>query len=485
MTLAPRFRLWIGLLVVAIATRSLGLGNPVLHVDEQFYFAAARAWGQGKILYADIYDRKPVGLFLIYLLPAQLPFKMAIWAYQLTALISAWATAIIASSIARRAGVKGSGMMAGLIYLIWIILAEGEGGQSPVFFNLLVASAAWLVLEDEGDRPLTVKRSLLAMALFGLALQVKPSVIFDGAFFGLWILWRKRAAGFNYASLAILGVTMMAIALVPTAIAAASFAAIGHFDAWWFATIVAIGMRNAPPWPESLGNLGIIFLILVLLLAMARVGLKRSTELRQTPRLMLLGWLTSSIVGLLLFGTWFDHYSLPTMLPASIAAAASFSGSGRPRRWQLATLILAVIAGQALMVKRRWERGTPAQFEKIVAAVGNGPGCLYVYAGDSMLYAATQRCAATRYTFPAFLTRNTETIAIDQRGEIDRILASRPSILVDSGHFRGEIPERRAQFLRAASKGYMVIARLPEGRMSVTVYRLRAGGQPNMAIPSH
>ncbi|MGJ3649294.1 hypothetical protein ACLB0R_12590 [Sphingomonas sp. GlSt437] len=465
------FRTPLLLLAVAFASRWLALGNPVLHVDEQFYYAAARGWAAGQVPYVDFYDRKPIGLFLIYLPAAHLPLRAGVWAYQLMALASAWATALIACSIARRAGVPGRGLAAGVLYLVWIVLAEGQGGQSPVFFNLLTAAAAWLVLEGEGEPPLTTVRTVAAMALFGLALQVKPSVVFEGAFFGLWSLWRRRQQGDSLPRVAVLATAMIGVALLPTALVAASFAASGHFAPWWFATIVAISMRNPPPLAESAGNLGILILLLSPLVSMAVIALRRSPHLARRPRLMLAGWLASAIAGLLIFGTWFEHYGLPTMLPASIAAAGLFSESRRGWRWPVVALVVAAIGGQAILLKKRWERGTPDQFDRVVAAVGRGPGCLYVYAGDSMLYPASGRCAATRYTFPAFLTRNTETVAIDQRGEIARILASQPAVIVDSGPFRGELPQRRAQLLAATARDYQAVARLPEGRSLVTVYK--------------
>ena len=474
MTRAKPLSNWLILLLVALVTRAVALGNPILHVDEQFYFAAARGWAHGQILYADIYDRKPVGLFLIYLLPAMLPLKAGIWAYQVLALISAWSTAMLAVSMARRAGVGPRAIMAGVLYLVWIVLAEGQGGQSPVFFNLLVAGAAWLILEGDGEPALSPARAVFAMLLFGLALQVKPSVVFEGVFFGVWALWRLRCVGHAVPRLVALAAAMVGVALLPTAIAAAGFAAIGHFDAWWFATIYAIVLRHSPSWGERLGNLGIIILLVSPLVSMAVVALRRVGTFQATPRTMLIGWLATAILGLLLFGTWFEHYSLPMMLPASIAAAGAFAGARTALRVPVVLLIVGALGGQAILLKKRLERGTPAQFERVVAAVGQGPGCLYVYAGDSMLYPASNRCSATRFTFPAFLTRDTEAKSFDQATEIATILAGRPAVIVDSGHFRGEVSERRAQIEAAVARDYAVVAQVPQGRSTVTVYKRRA-----------
>ena len=72
----PRLRLPI-LLLVAIAARWLTFGNPLVHVDEEFYFVTAMRMWQGALPFVDVWDRKPVGLFLLYAIPAWLGFPAA------------------------------------------------------------------------------------------------------------------------------------------------------------------------------------------------------------------------------------------------------------------------------------------------------------------------------------------------------------------------------------------------------------------------
>jgi len=470
---------WLALLVIAFATRALAIGNPILHVDEQFYFAAARGWAHGALPYVDIWDRKPVGLFLIYLLPAQLPFIAGIWAYQLMALASAWGTAMLIASMARRSGLARTGLVAGILYLVWIILAEGQGGQSPVFYNLLVAGAAWLVLEDQPERTIGPRRSraMLAMLLFGLALQIKTSVLFEGVFFGLWILWRRWRGGDGLLAIIGLGTLMVALALIPTGIAMASYAAAGHFDAWWYANIVSITQRQPDPFLEQAGNLAGLTAILSPLVAMAVVALLRAGA---TPaQNMIVGWLASAVLAVLLFGSWFDHYGLPVMVPASIAASSVFNGDRRAVTWPTIALLTAALGGQILLAEKLWRRGTPNAFARLVTAIGPGPGCLYVYAGDPMLYAAVPRCTLTRFQFPSHLTRQREAgaIGVDQSDEIARILAARPAVIVDTGQFRGELPARRAQLMRAIAERYTRVAQVAEGFSTASVYRLRGKRQ--------
>ena len=87
------FRLMV-LLAVALAARAITFGNPLVHVDEQYYFVVGDAWRHGAIPYVDVWDRKPIGLFLIYLLAALAGPVTGIYAYQAMALVAVVATAL-------------------------------------------------------------------------------------------------------------------------------------------------------------------------------------------------------------------------------------------------------------------------------------------------------------------------------------------------------------------------------------------------------
>ena len=83
------------LFAVAILARALTFGNPVVHVDEEFYFFTGHSMWQGAWPFVDVWDRKPVGLFLLYAIPAAFGFPAGIWAYQAMALTSVVATAVV------------------------------------------------------------------------------------------------------------------------------------------------------------------------------------------------------------------------------------------------------------------------------------------------------------------------------------------------------------------------------------------------------
>src|SRR3546814_7596042 len=53
--------------LITVAVRAVGIGDIVAHGDEQFYLLIGdRMLNWGATPYVDIWDRKPVGLFLLY-----------------------------------------------------------------------------------------------------------------------------------------------------------------------------------------------------------------------------------------------------------------------------------------------------------------------------------------------------------------------------------------------------------------------------------
>ena len=460
----PRHRLPL-LILVALAARLLTFGNPVVHVDEEFYYFTGTALWHGLLPFVDVLDRKPVGLFLLYAIPAGLGFPAGIWAYQAMALASVVATAALIARLATRAGFAAGATAGALAYILWLNLLGGQSGQSPVFYNLLMIGAALLALDG------TRRGGLAAMALVGIALQIKYSVVFEGLFLGLWLLghdWRTRR---NPAGFVAYGVALVAVALLPTALAAAAYAAIGQWDAFAYANFLSIFHRNPDPLGELAGNLGQIVLITSPLVALAILALHRDVMTRERRFVAL--WLAVGIAGVLVFRPWFDHYSLPLLLPAC-AAAAGMLGRADWQRWRTPALLLtAALVGQIVLGLARTGRGDGAQLALVTQTIGRGPGCLYVYSGNPMLYAASQRCLLSRYLFPSHLSRLREAgaIGIDQDAEIHRILAARPAVVVMRPPYRGERADARAIVTADMAAHYALAAALPMGNETISVYK--------------
>lgn len=470
---------WLVLLATAVAVRAVTFGNPLVAVDEQFYWVTAQRLLHGALPFVDIWDRKPIGLFLLYAPAAALGMPWGILAYQLMALACVVGTAVLIARIADRVGWKAGALPAALLYILMLNVADGQGGQAPVFYNLLTIGAIALLLPRAGDRdgdPARVARNLTAMLLIGAALQVKYTVLFEGLFLGLWLLRREAMLGASLVHVLRRGAGYAGMAMLPTLVAGAVYARLGHYDAWFYANFGSILDRKSDPFIDLVGAFFEVMVPLAPLLVLAILGWRRLARIdaRTAAAGLLFGWLVAAMAGLIVFGSWFPHYALPVMVPASLCCAAFFSHDRTGRRIVAPVLLgVALVAGTISVLVAQSKRGNAAQLETIAEAIGHGPGCLYVHSGDSMLYGATGRCALSPWLFPSHLSRQRENgaLGVDQIAEVDRIFAKHPAVVVMRTPYRGERLAVRAQVTRYLHRmGYVVRGTYLLGRVPVTVY---------------
>lgn len=422
----------------AIGLRIWDLGNPVIHVDEQYYLLVGDRMLHGALPYLDIWDRKPIGLFLIYAAIRLLPGD-AILDYQLAAMASAGATALIMGYAARRVGANGVGAVAaGCAYLIWIGLYGGRGGQAPVFYNLLMAGGAALTLRlpmlaARRARGAIAWNGLAACALAGLAIQVKYTPLFEGLFFGLAHVVYARAAGVRAPMLSAMALAWMAVGAAPTLAVMGWYHALGEraFAAFWFANVTSILLRPAYPIDQLAMRMLGIFAQSLPLIAAAAIGLRarwRGAHAAETR--LVIAWLAAALIGFAAIGTFFDHYALPLVAPLVFAAAPVL---GARRRVMIATLGV----GLAIMGVRAQLRPHDAPGARAVARIvkaNSAGGCPYVFIGDTITYLLAGTCLPTAYAFPNLLAYTTEQGAtgIDEAAEVRRILALRPPVILGS-----------------------------------------------------
>ena len=109
-------------------------GDAHIHVDESYYLLFAERWANGAMPYVDIWDRKPIGLFVIFRLAVLVggTAEAAIIAYQSIALAVVMATALILAGIARAVRGDGAGLAAGLLYPAGLLALQGSGGQATI-----------------------------------------------------------------------------------------------------------------------------------------------------------------------------------------------------------------------------------------------------------------------------------------------------------------------------------------------------------------
>lgn len=428
-------------LAVALLVRGGTLGFPIIHIDEQFYLLVGDRMLHGAVPFVDIWDRKPVGLFLLFA-GMRLLGGNGILQYQLVALAATAGTSLVIYRIACSVASRAGAWWAGVGYQLYLSAFYCFGGQAPVYYNLLVALAGLGMLRiwsAPTDRRL-VSHGLAVMALIGVAIQIKYTVVFEGAAFGLALIARAHRAGWHRWRILGASVLWAGLALAPTLAAWGIYAAMGHSDAFVQANFLSIFGRH-----EDFA--GSLFRLLKEALALTPVWCALFLAPRRIPALrraacvelgFLRYWAGAAVLGFLLFGTWYDHYVAPLLVPLMVLAAPAL-GLARPWRWYTRFLIgFGMVAAAAVTIHNTRLHGTSEEVEDAAAliraadATPHGPGCVYINEGDPILYHLTGACFTTRYVFPNHLNGMVDAFAlgVDVNAEVKRILDTHPQVVV-------------------------------------------------------
>jgi hypothetical protein len=454
------------LALATVVTRAAPFGDAVAHVDDEFYLLVGQVVVEGGWPYVDIWDRKPIGLFLIYAAVAWVAGPWAVEGIHLLAGLFAFGTALIVALIGRRMSNDVGGLFAGFAYLVCITLFGGETGQSPVFYNLLMAGAALLLVHavEIGTVERTTRNAFLAMGLCGLAMTIKQISFIEGAFFGLVFLWQFHKFGLSLAAIAARAAGMVLIALLPTALALGIYVAAGHGQEFIFANFVSIFLKNAVGGPSlefGLTKLG-QFMPPILLLALVGAWY-RYRRGSGALDLFMLGWIVAAIAGYLFVPYFFDHYALPLMVPLAISAATILA---LPVGGLFLILLAHLSISQASMLSfgnhdRRAEAA--AQISDVIRRELRG-GCLYLVSGRTHFFRSTQACRLSRFVFPDHLNDSAEVdgIGVDQLAEVRRIFALKPAVVMtDPRNEWRRSPATKAFIDAELARHYRMIYQLP------------------------
>lgn len=473
-------------LACAFILRAAIFGDPVVHGDEQFYILVADRMLGGQLPYVEIWDRKPVGLFVLYGL-IRLIGGQSYMAYQLVASVFAAATALVIQRLASRLASPLSAWIAGASYLALLDIFDCVGGQTPVFYNLAMAAAVLILVrafERNDDDARLRSAGALSMLLIGVACQIKYTAGLEGMALGIMLLVRARQSQWSAAKTAASGLLWAGIAAMPTLIAFAVYVALGHGQAFLFANFQSILLRQTfadAAWSELAKTLLILSpFFLAVLVALRRPGLRGLAMQGINAHSLIFWWFVAALLSYFAFGTWYNHYIAPVLVPLVVLAAAALDTPGNAKALWFGLLAGLPMVAAPLVVRANISiRGDRAQVERLRQAIVPElkGGCLYVFEGASILYDITHSCLPTRYPFPPHLDELEEAnaIGVDQRAEVARILRSRPTVIAMMASPFPSHPnlETRAIVTAELARNYELYAQEPIGKQRYMLYRLR------------
>ena len=435
-------------MAIAIGLQAATFGDLSRHADESFYFLVGQRMHEGVLPYVDVWDRKPLGLFIIYYLIAGV--STSVLAYQIAACVLAGVTALLVSRIVNLWCDTRASILAGVAYLFSILAFEGISGQTPDLYNPLIAGAALIVATDLGRllRGELRLRIYGAMALCGLALTMKQTAVFESALFGLTVLVCLHRGGMSPGRIASVAAKCCILGVLPTLLIAAWYWQIGHWMEFWHAMVLS-NIAKTNEGQEWFRAISIVVKGLPIVVLCTLGVLNRRID--PMGRNFMMVWLTVALIGFVSVPNYYGHYLLPVLVPMSVAAGFAFQ---RVTYWLVA--ILVVIAYSFLwhypFDRARTVTGN-GEFLELAELLKNqdGGGGLLVYDGPTYLYAVTGKRFLSPLVFPSHLNhrieRNVSHLNTDR--EVDRVLASRPGVIMISRYPRSSPPNfytRRSVF---------------------------------------
>ncbi len=470
------------LAILAVAVRFITYGNPALGFDEQFYLLVGDRMLQGELPYVDIFDRKPIGIFLIYA-GARLLGGEGFLQYKLVATVAVIATAWLIYLLGRQRAERWGAGLAAALYILWLNLMEGEGGQTPVFYNLLVVGAAWQLFAAMRAPDRLVPRGALALLLIGMAIQIKYTVVFEGMFFGLaflWLAWTQKMALGRIAGFA---VAMVALTLVPTALALLYYWSVGEAEAFIFCNFVSIfGQGKGPPMIQvfKLFEVSALFLPLGVIAVFGRRALQ-ADMLRADSRMLRI-WLCVAAFGVIVYWRFNSpHYAIPLLLPFCLLLAPALDAK---RRLGAAITLLVLVAGQLVQIQLIAIKGGNDAMRAVAAAAKPKDGFIFVYNGYPGLYMMTGSPMPSRWSFPGHVNAQDENnawaLGVDPLAETRRILDRNPEAIVETfPAFGFGNRETRALLHQVLAERYRPVLCVANARNRTrVVYRLQSDPWP-------
>jgi 4-amino-4-deoxy-L-arabinose transferase-like glycosyltransferase len=236
--------IWLGLgLVVWIAALRwpFFLYQPTGH-DEGLYLAGAVRMLAGARLYTDVWDNKPVGIYLVYLAIAA-TLGSSRTAVNLASALAVLASALLLYLIGRdMTGRKQPGVIAAFVLPAYMLDIGADGANTESFMMVLQSLSVWLLVRHcRVTQP--VGRHVRAALVFGLLqgalLQLKFTSVFETAAIGLafaGIVWWEHR---SLLALARLAVVFLAGYLLCTLAVFCYFAATGGIGDMVFANFVS------------------------------------------------------------------------------------------------------------------------------------------------------------------------------------------------------------------------------------------------------
>jgi 4-amino-4-deoxy-L-arabinose transferase-like glycosyltransferase len=290
--IAPSANMWLlAIVLVSLLWRLPSFFDPPWVNDEGTYFAVAQAMTHGYRLYADVWENKPPGVYLLYSAVYH-SFGGSLPGIRLIAAILAALLVLLTYRLSVRAVGTTAALFAGLAVglVLGVPFLEGTTLNAELPLAVLSASGMYAALER--------KRPALAGACMAAALIYKAVAGFDATALAIWLFLHRRDQLPRY----LFGAAIVCLLGCLVVWRAGIFSPMVRDAVLYDLGYVGHGNGGSIPW---------LLAFKLIALALATVALKRASAFHL--------WSVYSVVAALFSGRVFGHYVLQAVVPVTLS----------------------------------------------------------------------------------------------------------------------------------------------------------------------
>lgn len=421
----------------------------VIDHDESTYLIIADQMVQGKVLYTDVIDNKPPGIFLLVAF-AQLLFGKSIFGLRLlAALLIGFSAYLIFRIRLRMEDSKPKALWSGILYvLLFGLYRTGFAANTELFFNTATLGALTILYPMLKGLKTTPLKLFLVGFIMGLGFIVKYFIIVDfAALMLLFLLFQhqQKVSLFSGTNIKALLISSLAFVL-PFVMVNIVFFLTGYFEAYAHITYEVV--FNYPSSSSSADRTGLLLNFHLRYLPIVGVFYFALFQLRKRALSTLfyfaLTWYILIWSILLLSGKNFHHYYLQFMpimalfLPEVIEHKMFQNAFWDKHKSTLQAAVLIILTAITFINQSYF--WTKEDMPRILAEELRPE----IEAGDlvwtmhrlQILSYLLDVPPSTPYVHPTIFFEHTESFMIDKNEELTKIFNRRPKFVI----FKDEYP---------------------------------------------
>jgi 4-amino-4-deoxy-L-arabinose transferase-like glycosyltransferase len=459
---------WLAFLLVTLLLRAYSFFYSVIDWDETLYLLIADAWSHGSIPYVEIWDQKPPGVYLCFLLGKIFGAGDLLLGIRVLCVLAVTFAAYFLYRICQRLA-PASGAFAyapGLLYIVFTLVNQGLAANTEIFFIPFVTAGMWCIVACvDVTRGTWRSRPWLLITggvLLGFAFQIKYLVAFDLLAIALGI------AVFQFLTTPLatalrntlrIGALLLLGFVLPNAAILYYFHAQGHLQDLITATLSANVQHRTHGDVSIVKTAGKFYLqfrdqfILWGSAVAALFWIARGTRsnAQKWTVLMLWAWLLLDVISISLTKKFYAHYFLQALPPLCVLFfvvwAPLYSNLQKASRvtavacltlFVMLTTVLPVVEETVMTLYFRKVEGNPywndasAEIAALVKQDLQAGDYIFVAGAQPVIYYLTGARIPTRFPYPPFFLDDhfRHVSGIDPANEIRSILDKKPRYII-------------------------------------------------------